>query len=170
VVDIVPPLRTETLFDEFGNLTIRYAEYLEGVAVAIDESASDIDLFSSISNSGSSVSQLTKRINDLELLLDLSIDGKLSKFQKDFKVLEITANYTTSGQEIIICNNTTAITVTMRSSPNDKEEVHIIRKSGPVNFISSDGVNGSTTAIPILSQNDAPHLIYTSIASEWSII
>lgn len=192
MVDIVPPLRTEPLFDEFGNLTIRYAEYLEGVAVAIDETVTDIDLFSSVSVAASSaqltkdvknlnnllsvnassaaIARLLKRVSDLELLLDLSIDGKLAGLQSRLSVIEIAADYTTVGNEIIICNNTVGATVTLRSAPNDREEVHIIRKDGSVSFISSAGINGSTAAIPILDAKGSPHLLYTNLAGEYSLI
>ena len=192
MVDIIPPLRTEPLFNEFGNLTIRYAEYLERVAVAIDENVTDIDLFSSISAVASSaplskdvknlgitsstgafsaeIARLKKRVSDLELLLDLSVEGKLAGLQSRPSVIEITADYTTVGSEIIICSNTTRITVTLRSVPNDGESVHIIRKAGAVGFISPAGINGRTSSFQILDAKGSPHLLYTNLAGEYSII
>lgn len=41
MVDIIPPLRTEPLFDEFGNMTIRFAEYLEQTAETVNENTNE---------------------------------------------------------------------------------------------------------------------------------
>ena len=193
MVDVVPPLRTEAFFNAAGDITIRYAEYFEGVADTITDIDVLIALFEGLSNSSAgianvnkrikdledglapdvaAISQLNKRINDLELLVSLGDNNQLSNLLSEFQIVEVTADYTSIGKEIIICSNVAAasITVTLRDSPNDKDEVHIVRKDGPVSFISAAGINGSTTAIPILDAKGAPHLIFTTIAGEYSIV
>lgn len=170
MVDIVPPLRAEPPFDAFGQFTIRYSEYFERVAEVSNENTSDVDIFSGVNLSSSVNSQLLKRINDLELLLNLSPD--LSGILRELSVVETAVNYTTKGNEIIICTNASGvqITITLRATPNDRERIHIIRKDGAVSFISSAGVNGSTTAFTILDRKGAPSLIFTNEAAEYSII
>ena len=44
MVDVTPPLRSEPPFDEFGNFTIRYAEYFERAAESTTTNEDNIDL------------------------------------------------------------------------------------------------------------------------------
>ena len=37
MVDVTAPLRTEPLFDQFGNPTIRFAEFLEQLSIEVNE-------------------------------------------------------------------------------------------------------------------------------------
>lgn len=124
------------------------------------------------------ISELRKDAEEVEQLLSSVIAEHgyirqiLSKILS-FKVIELKAadtTHTTQGNEIIICNNTASATITLNAAPKDKEEIYIVKKVGAINFISTAGINGSTSAIPILGQFGAPHLIYTNIANEYSII
>jgi len=84
-----------------------------------------------------------------------------------------TGDYTTKGRpiEIIICTNTSAITITLNSPFLDGQEVIIKRQgTGAVSYISADGVDGATSAIPILLQYDSVYVIATDKAGEWSRI
>jgi hypothetical protein len=86
----------------------------------------------------------------------------------NFKVVNLdasTTTYTTTGNEIIICNNTGSLDLTLNTTPKDAEELHVKRNaSGAVNFIGN--IDGSTTEA-IASVNDGIHLIYTLAQGEW---
>lgn len=58
MVDVTAPLRTEPLFDQFGNPTIRFAEFLEQLSIEVNE-----------------ISTAT------EPLFNLSLGGKLAALQ-----------------------------------------------------------------------------------------
>lgn len=81
-------------------------------------------------------------------------------------------DHTTSGGELLICLNvpSSPITITLNETPEDGERVEIKRTNGPVSFVSTLGVDGVTTPVPIISHLGAPNLVYTVAAGEYSII
>ncbi len=93
-----------------------------------------------------------------------NINGKV------FDVISVTADHTTSGNEILICNNTTPILITCNATPDQEEEIYIKRRSSPVNVISTKGIDGETMSKRIALKYDSPHLIFTTEADEFSII
>lgn len=109
-----------------------------------------------------------ERIEDLEL--DIEPDNAVEALQliddMQMSIVEVTANYTTTGNEIIICNNTTPITVTLNASPENGEKVRIKRRDSAVTVSGSIDGNASTTIAYVY---DAPLVIYTDDASEWSL-
>jgi hypothetical protein len=88
---------------------------------------------------------------------------------KVFDVISVTADHTTSGNEILICNNTSTITITLNATPDDEEELFIKRRISPVRVTSTKGVDGDTTKV-IINRYDSPHIIFTGEADEYSII
>lgn len=87
---------------------------------------------------------------------------------EDKEILSISADYTTTGNEIIICTNTSAITITLNPNPDDGEEVHIKRQNTGAVAVVGD-IDGETSITPVL-RYDSPHLVYTVDANEWSIV
>ena len=85
----------------------------------------------------------------------------------DPEVVGITANYTTTGSQIVICSNSSAITVTLNATPDDGESVHIKRQNALVTV--SGAVDGDSSK-DIIFKYDSPHLVYTIAAGEWSIV
>ena len=188
MADIIPPRRGEQLTPE-GKPTTRFAEYLERLTNDANDSTDNIDLFDSIDNSVSSIaginkqiqdigvldtapisiSVLTRRIKDLEILLDLSIAGQLSGFEQKLKVVTISSDYTSNGNEIIICNNLAKITVTMTESPANGSRTYIKRVNAIVDVTATKGIDGKTTR-KITNKYDSPLLVYTSELDEYSII
>ncbi|TNG03800.1 MAG: hypothetical protein EP297_00155 [Gammaproteobacteria bacterium] len=88
--------------------------------------------------------------------------------QTQTEILAISNDFTTTGDQIIICTNTTDITVTLNPFPDDGEEVYIKRQNTGNLLIVGD-IDGKTS-IAIISRYDSPHLVYTVDAGEWSII
>lgn len=84
-------------------------------------------------------------------------------------VVTTAVDYTTQGNEIIICTNSTPITITMNATPEDLEHVNILTGTGQVSMISSLGINGKTTSVSLLGNYAAPHLIFTIDAGEYRI-
>jgi len=86
----------------------------------------------------------------------------------------VTADFTTSGKvahEIVICANTSAITVTLHAKAKDGDQVTIKRTGTGSVTVSGNGntIDGSSTIV-LGSAYAGPHLIYTAAAGEWSIV
>ena len=88
---------------------------------------------------------------------------------KSFEVIAVTADHTTSGNEILICNNASIITVTLNATPDDEEEVIIKRRGATVKVAAVKEIDGETNKT-IAIRYDSPHLIFTAEANEYSII
>ena len=84
------------------------------------------------------------------------------------EILAVSVDYTTTGDQVLICTNAVTITVTLNPSPADGEQVHIKRQNTGTVIISGM-IDGATSITPI-SRYDSPHLIYTVDAGEWSIV
>ena len=84
------------------------------------------------------------------------------------KIVSTSTDHTTNGNEVVICTNTSAITITLNTNPDDGEQVHIKRQNtGRVNVIGD--IDGDTEKA-ITLRYDSPHLVFTVDAGEWSII
>lgn len=92
---------------------------------------------------------------------------------KEFEVIEIPAlqsTYTTRGNEIVICNNTVALTVILNPAPDHKERAIIVRnQTGNVSVTSSKSINGETTKKILRRYTSIDH-IFTTEADSWSVI
>jgi hypothetical protein len=111
--------------------------------------------------SESKISELEKELNSLMIE---SIGGHSSYFEfYNFKAKEISANYTTFRNEILIC--TSNITVTLNPRPEMSERVYIKRTNGKVTI--SGTIDGKTDLI-LTADNASVTLIFTQ--SGWWII
>ena len=102
----------------------------------------------------------------------LSLFAATLKFDK-LDIVELKAAdtaFTTTGSQIIVCNNTDSALITLRADPDDLEEIQIEKKNGPVRFQSSAGINGKTTEFIILDLKGSPRIRFYGVAGEWSII
>jgi hypothetical protein len=190
MAEIIPPRRGEELTPH-GSPTRRFSEYLERLASSVNSGSSEFEIFASLNISAASIAALSKQIQDLDLapdlsatsqiaslkkqiadleqLITLSMSGQLSSFQQELKVVTITANYTSNGNEIIICNNTSKITVTMTASPPNGSRTYIKRANAIVDVTATKGIDGKTTK-KIINKYDSPLLVYTSQIDEYSVI
>lgn len=104
-----------------------------------------------ITSAGSRISRNAAQIQALE--------------KTDFEIEIITADFTTNRNQIIICNNTAAITVTLDPLAVEEDTVHIKRKIAKVTV--SGPVDGRSTTV-INVKNFSMHLVFDGI--EWSQI
>ena len=92
----------------------------------------------------------------------------------DYKTLSnfsvVTNNTTTFGNQTIICNNTSLITVTLNATPQNFEEVYIKRANKEL-VISGNGrlIDGSST-VKLILKYVGLHLVYTTETNSWLII
>lgn len=188
MADLIPPRRNEFLTRE-GVPTQRFAEYLEAIANSTNSNTDGVDLLASLNVNGAAlasiakdienlpalaevknnlvIADILKRISDLEVSFDFPVSSGLSEFSQKKRIVEVTANHTTKNSEVVICNNSAAITVTLNPSPNDGEQVSIKRRDASVTV--SGAIDGGTI-LAIGMKYDAPTLLYTTSAGEWSII
>jgi len=84
-----------------------------------------------LTSTGSRVARNAVRINSLE--------------KKDFDIEIVTANFTTQRNQIVICQNTAAITVTLDPNAIEEDEVHIKRTDAVVTVAGT--IDGKTSKI-----------------------
>jgi len=115
-------------------------------------------------------SSLTGTDDEIELMV--GIDDRLY-FNDSWicpELITVTSDFTTTGSQLIICNNTADITITANLTPDELERIYIKRaNTGKVYVSSSKGIDGETTKA-IISQYDCPLIVYTTSLDAWSII
>jgi hypothetical protein len=101
----------------------------------------------------------------------LNISFPATKDQSAFDVVEVTGTtHTTAGNEIVICNNTSKLTVTLNANPDHKERAIIVRNNtGKVDVTTPALINGKTIKT-ILRRYTAIDHIFTSDAASWNVI
>ncbi len=171
-----PPRRE--IFTEDGLPTRRFYEFLRGLSVQSDETTGEVpsefgpevqtfdgdDLISELDTI-----MPVLALDPDELESDQSIPGLNPGFvPPPLEVVGITADYTTTGDQVVICSNTDFITVTLNATPDDAEQVHIKRQG--VGLVKVSGAIDGDTSKNIVLRYDAPHLVFTLEAGEWSII
>ena len=86
-------------------------------------------------------------------------------------VYEASADYQVAGnvgEEIIICTNTSPITVTLPTIPKNGQIV-VVKRQGAGGVTVSGTIDGAQDLI-IRNRYEAPQLVYSNAASEWSKI
>lgn len=107
----------------------------------------------------SSQVNFTSEVNEVKFVLS----GNTG--QTGFPVVPITEDYTVSSNAIILCNNTSPISVTLGST--NERMVYIKRRDALVTLIGTvDGVVNPTIAFVY----DSTTLVYSSVTGEWSAI
>lgn len=104
-----------------------------------------------------------ERIEDLENRIDI-VGGDSDKFELITIGSGDTA-FTTTGNQVIICNNTAALTITLNLLPDDGEKITVIRRGSPVSLV---GILNGSTPTPIPSKFDILDVYFTLAAGEWS--
>lgn len=80
----------------------------------------------------------------------------------------VTTNHSTSGNETVICNNTSPITVTLDASPTAGDEVNI-KRWGSAAVTVSGNIDGQTSKI-LETQYDNITIQYIDATIEWAIL
>ena len=163
VVPIVPPLRSEPLFDEFGHLTIRAAEYFERSAEGLQE------IFDSIEVIEGRLDVIDDRLDAIELRLDL-VEARITYLEGTFVVTGV--DFTTIGNITVVV--TADVTISLTTSPNDKDVVRIKQRGTRVT-IDGNGRNieGGDSLILRKRQTDLKtgiSFIYSAELDEWFAI
>jgi len=160
--DLNAPLRSEPVFDEFGNFNTRYAEFFDQLGVDTNSITDRLDLIEA------RLDLIEARLGVIELAI-VAIVVRLVALEALILVPVTTAvNLTTTGNQIVKCTNTAAITITLNSSPNDSEELIIARRqTGAVTI--SGAINGATSK-KIAFRYNSVHLRYFADLSEWGVV
>jgi len=149
---IVVPRRHQDWFTPNGDLTLRALRFFEDITNQSNQTVVDvIDSNSELTSTSSRVSRDATKINSLEL--------------KQFEIITTTTSLTTSRNQIIICRNTSPISITLDPQAVADDEVHIKRRGAEVEEIGLiDGLTNRT--VNLLNWSD--HLIFDG--TDWSVI
>lgn len=132
-------------FEEQGRFDLQMRERSGGDADLID------DAEQAITSTGSRVSRNAARINAIEKI--------------GFEIEMITSDFTTSRNQIIICNNSSSIEVTLDADALVEDTVHIKRANAELDVIGViDGLADRTINVPLFSL----HLVFNG--TDWSQI
>ena len=112
--DIESPTRGEPIFDQFGQFTIRYAEFFSKTAVSVNESADTIV----------EIDALTLRVISLELRMTAA-EAAIVDLQGLTVVtaVDYTIDGTVTGHQTIVC--TDDLTVSLDPAPSDRDTATI---------------------------------------------
>lgn len=149
---IIVPRRRQDLFDENGELARRFIIWMEFVTGQTNISSENIESTEQeLTSNNSRTSRNAVRINSLEL--------------KEFEIEKPLADFTTNRNQILICKNTTPITITLDPDAIEDDELHIKRRGDEINIIGIvDGEDDPTININLFSM----HLVFDGI--DWSQI
>lgn len=163
-----------TLFDveerleEIENIVISATDLDDRIEFLENEFKANVDFeerIETLENELTVSDDIEDRVEELENDISFS-----SVSPEEFEVLTVTASFTTTGNQIIICNNTSAITITLNATPDDGERVYIKKANlGAVTFASADNIDGAASKA-IISRYDCPLVVFTIGVDEWSII
>lgn len=119
------------------------------------------------------INQANRDVADLSQIVAslLSQNARLQSVisSLQFKTAEIATGettFTTSGNQIITCNNSATATVTLNTTPRDGERLFICKRVAKI--LVSGSVNGSASTI-VSSEFPTMHLIFSRFAGEWMI-
>lgn len=157
---ITPPKRGEFLTAK-GEPTLRFITWIESLTTQTNEVVSEISETSELISGSSLADEITE-----ELEVDLTLITP--SFPTEIEVISTSANFTTTGDQVIICTNTAAITITLNATPDDGEQVHIKRQN--IGALTVSGAIDGSTSLEIGLRYSSPHLVFTLAANEWSII
>lgn len=157
---IIPPKRGE-LSTPKGLTTTRFQQWIESLTRQSNETTGEVSETSELISSDSGIVEEVEGLgNELALVTPSPIEEP--------EVITANADFTTTGSQIIICTNTTDITITLNATPDDVEQVHIVRQNTGAVTVSG-AINGDTT-LTIGNRYSSPHLVFTIDADEWNII
>ena len=130
-------------------------ELIEGLDV-------DSELFSKPDSDSS------ERIEELELDAEMFAAHTLDN--TELEVVVVTADYTTTGNQVVVVNSTTPVVITANESPGYTEFFHVIRYgTGAVNVQSTNLINGQANK-SIIRRYTAPKHLFIAELNTWNTI
>jgi hypothetical protein len=150
--NIIVPRRKGDFFDQQGEPTLRFINWVELVTGQTNTSSITIEnTEQALTSTSSRVSRNAARINSIEL--------------KEFEIVNTTTDLTTEEYQIVICKNVSPINITLDPNAIKDDEVHIKRRGEEITVIGNiDGFTNKT--INIL--NYSMHLVFDG--TDWSEI
>lgn len=128
----------------------------------IEELDADAELFATTYNDNQ------ERIEDLELDAELFAAHALDN--AELEIVVVTADYTTTGNQVIVVNSTNPVVITANESPGYAEFFHVIRYStGSVNVQSTNLINGQASK-SIIRRYTAPKHLFITELNTWNTI
>jgi len=130
--DIESPTRGEPIFDQFGQFTIRYAEFFSKTSVSVNESADTITIINE------DIDALTLRVVALELRMAAvelrmeAVELRMEAAEADIvdlqgltvvTAVDYTIDGTITGHQTIVCTND--LTVSLDPTPSDRDTATI---------------------------------------------
>lgn len=111
-----------------------------------------------------------------ELVEELEVDAEMF-YRQDFdpsssgvEVVVVTSDYTTTGNQAVVVNSSSPVTITANPSPDSSEFFHVIRYgTGMVTVQSSKLINGKSSK-SIIRQYTAPKHLYIAELDTWNTI
>jgi len=147
--NIIIPRRREDFFDEEGEPTLRFVNWIELVTGQTNVTSIVVeDTEQELTSIGSRVNRNTANLNSIAL--------------KEFELITVTADLQTSGNQIIICRNSDLIEITLDPNAIEEDEVHIKRREQVVDVI---GIVDGKTDLRINVKLFSLRLVFNS--SEW---
>ena len=149
---IIVPRRREDFFAQNGEPTARFINWIELVTGQTNlVSVESEDNSASLPAVNTKATRNTARINSVEL--------------RQFEIVKPVADTTTEPYQILICKNTSPITVTLDPNAIEDDEVHIKRRGESITVVGViDGV--SDRVINVLNWN--AHYIFDG--TDWSAL
>ena len=123
-----------------------------------------------MSRSNALIAELNKKVNEIDSLTSLFENQRAfaSDSTPSVNVVEIealtTVYVTTGNEDIIVCNNSSPLSITM-TVPSNGKKITYIRRDAEVSLIGN--INGSSPT-SITSQYDILDVYYTDAAGEFS--
>lgn len=159
--------------DDDGRTNGKATPYFEDVIYSIISSlGGETEIVEQSDVSSALFGALDKRIDKLDKPDVLGQIGSLQKKIPKTLIVLVTSDYTTTGVpdiEILICANTTPITITLNSAINGKQ-VKIKRQNAEVTLDGYGNTIDGEESIILGGRYDSPHLLWSTVAEEYSII
>lgn len=149
---IIPPRRREEFFNQDGTFTLRALRFFELLTDTSNSTVINVEnTVDALTSTSSRVSRNSAKINALEL--------------KEFEVIEVTGDFTTERNQILVCKNTSPINVTLDTNAVEGDEVHIKRRNAKITVIGIiDGLINKVINV----KNYSMHIVFDGI--DWSEI
>lgn len=132
------------------SLETQLSSYAAGLRQAV--SRSDDALSSAKSDSDTKISSIGSGLN-----------SKVERVSE--RLLEITANYTTNGNQVLLLSPSSAITITLNATPRNGERVSLVKKTDPI--VSIVGSINGTSPTDFLFAGDTVEVQFSSGLGEW---
>lgn len=119
---------------------------------------------------GIQVSNADELIEDLEVDFEIFSRQDFDPSSASLEIVVVTGDYTTTGNQAVVVNSASPVTITANPSPDTGEFFHVIRYGkGVVKVQASNLINGKPSKT-IIRQYTAPKHLYIAELDTWNTI